>query len=90
MTTQSKFIRRDPAEVEPWAETCGTIRCLIEASDQAAGRCSRTGVNGRKEPLPLATTHSNGQPAYQDEYIIVGASGSSSKLPVSRSALAPW
>ena len=37
MTTETKFIRRDPAEVEPWAETCGAIRCLIEESDGAAG-----------------------------------------------------
>ena len=36
MATQTKFIRRDPAEVEPWAETCGAIRCLIEESDGAA------------------------------------------------------
>ena len=37
MTTQTEFIRRDPAEIEPWAETCGSIRCLIEESDKAAG-----------------------------------------------------
>lgn len=37
MTTSTRFIRRDPAEVEPWAETCGSIRCLIEESDEAAG-----------------------------------------------------
>ena len=29
MTTQTSFLRRDPAEVTPWAETCGAIRCLI-------------------------------------------------------------
>ncbi len=34
--TQTNFIRRDPAEVEPWAETCGAIRCLIEESHGAA------------------------------------------------------
>jgi mannose-6-phosphate isomerase-like protein (cupin superfamily) len=37
MTTQTKILRRDPAEVTPWAETCGAIRCLIEESDGAAG-----------------------------------------------------
>ena len=37
MSTQTAFIRRDPAEVTPWAETCGQIRCLIEEKDQAAG-----------------------------------------------------
>lgn len=30
------ILRRDPANVEPWAETCGAIRCLIEEKDQAA------------------------------------------------------
>jgi len=37
VSTQTAFIRRDPAEVTPWAETCGQIRCLIEEKDQAAG-----------------------------------------------------
>jgi mannose-6-phosphate isomerase-like protein (cupin superfamily) len=37
MNTVARFLRRDPAEVEPWAETCGQIRCLVEAKDQAAG-----------------------------------------------------
>jgi len=37
MTVQASFLRRDPAEVQPWAETCGDIRCLIEESDGAAG-----------------------------------------------------
>lgn len=27
-TAISSFLRRDPAEVEPWAETCGQIRPL--------------------------------------------------------------
>jgi mannose-6-phosphate isomerase-like protein (cupin superfamily) len=35
--TVARFLRRDPAEIEPWAETCGQIRCLVEAKDQAAG-----------------------------------------------------
>ena len=37
MKTASRFLRRDPAEVQPWAETCGQIRCLIEEKDGAAG-----------------------------------------------------
>jgi hypothetical protein len=39
--TAAKFLCRDPAEVEPWAETCGQIRPLIEEKDGAAGeiRC---------------------------------------------------
>lgn len=36
MTTGTTYLRRDPAEVEPWDETCGQIRCLIEESDAAA------------------------------------------------------
>src|SRR4051812_7141628 len=37
MTTATRFLRRDPADVQPWAETCGQIRCLIEEKDGAAG-----------------------------------------------------
>jgi mannose-6-phosphate isomerase-like protein (cupin superfamily) len=37
MSTARRFLRRDPAEVRPWAETCGQIRCLIEEKDGAAG-----------------------------------------------------
>ena len=29
-TTATKSLRRDPSEVEPWAETCGQIRPLID------------------------------------------------------------
>ena len=36
MSTVARFLRRDPAEVEPWAETCGQIRPLIEEQDGAA------------------------------------------------------
>ena len=36
MTVAAKFLRRDPAEVAPWAETCGQIRPLIEEHDGAA------------------------------------------------------
>src|SRR5438552_14227050 len=35
--TATPFLRRDPAEVQPWAETCGQIRCLVEEKDGAAG-----------------------------------------------------
>lgn len=33
MSTQRSYLRRDPAEIAPWAETCGQIRCLIEERD---------------------------------------------------------
>jgi mannose-6-phosphate isomerase-like protein (cupin superfamily) len=36
MSMATQFLRRDPAEVEPWAETCGRIRPLIEEADGAA------------------------------------------------------
>jgi len=48
MTTETKFIRRDPAEVEPWAETCGAIRCLIEESDGAAGEVHHVEIEDAK------------------------------------------
>jgi mannose-6-phosphate isomerase-like protein (cupin superfamily) len=36
MITSTRFLRRDPADVKPWEETCGQIRCLIEERDGAA------------------------------------------------------
>jgi mannose-6-phosphate isomerase-like protein (cupin superfamily) len=36
MPATARFLRRDPAEVEPWSETCGQIRPLIEEADGAA------------------------------------------------------
>jgi mannose-6-phosphate isomerase-like protein (cupin superfamily) len=36
MSTATQFLRRDPAEIQPWTETCGQIRCLIEEKDGAA------------------------------------------------------
>ena len=48
MTTQTKFLRRDPSEVAPWAETCGAIRCLIEESDGAAGEVHQVEIQDAK------------------------------------------
>jgi mannose-6-phosphate isomerase-like protein (cupin superfamily) len=48
MMTETKFIRRDPAEVKPWAETCGAIRCLIEESDGAAGEVHQVEIENAK------------------------------------------
>ena len=48
MSTQTTFLRRDPAEVEPWAETCGAIRCLIEESDGAAGEVHHVKIEDAK------------------------------------------
>jgi mannose-6-phosphate isomerase-like protein (cupin superfamily) len=36
MPTTAKYLRRDPADVVPWTETCGQIRPLIEEKDGAA------------------------------------------------------
>jgi mannose-6-phosphate isomerase-like protein (cupin superfamily) len=36
MNAVSRFLRRDLADVQPWAETCGQIRPLIEEQDEAA------------------------------------------------------
>ncbi len=48
MNTPTTFIRRDPAEIEPWTETCGQIRCLIEAKDGAAGEVHQVEITDAK------------------------------------------
>lgn len=48
MSTQTTFLRRDPAEVKPWAETCGQIRCLIEEKDGAAGEVHHVEIQDAK------------------------------------------
>ena len=48
MTTQTTFLRRDPAEVQPWAETCGQIRCLVEEKDGAAGEVHHVEIHDAK------------------------------------------
>src|SRR5256885_14488573 len=48
MTTATRFLRRDPAEVQPWAETCGQIRCLIEERDGAAGEVHHVQIQDAK------------------------------------------
>lgn len=44
----TRFIRRDPAEVTPWAETCGQIRCLVEAKDEAAAEVHHVQIQDAK------------------------------------------
>ena len=46
--TASHFLRRDPAEVTPWAETCGQIRCLVEESDGAAAEVHHVEIDHAK------------------------------------------
>ena len=48
MQTATKYLRRDPAEVTPWAETCGQIRCLIEEKDGAAGEVHHVEIHDAK------------------------------------------
>jgi len=48
MTVASKYLRRDPAEVRPWAETCGQIRPLIEAADGAAAEVHYVEIEAAK------------------------------------------
>ena len=48
MSQPSHFLRRDPAEVIPWAETCGEIRCLIEENDGTAGEVHQVQIHDAK------------------------------------------
>lgn len=48
MTPASQFLRRDPAQVKPWVETCGQIRCLIEEKDGAAGEVHHVQIQNAK------------------------------------------
>ena len=48
MSTQTKFIRRDPAEIVPWAETCGAIRCLVVEEDGAAAEVHHVEIDHAK------------------------------------------
>lgn len=48
MSVAARFLRRDPAEVTPWAETCGQIRPLIEAADGAAAEIHHVSIDGAK------------------------------------------
>lgn len=48
LTKPALFLRRDPAEIIPWVETCGEIRCLIEARDNAAGEVHHVKIQDAK------------------------------------------
>jgi len=48
MATTARYLRRDPADVEPWAETCGHIRPLIGAADGAAAEVHHVEIDGAK------------------------------------------
>jgi mannose-6-phosphate isomerase-like protein (cupin superfamily) len=48
MTTATRFLRRDAADVRPWVETCGQIRCLIEEKDGAAAEVHHVKIKDAK------------------------------------------
>ena len=48
MSTVAKFLRRDPEEVEPWPETCGQIRTLVEERDEAAAEIHHVEIEDAK------------------------------------------
>jgi mannose-6-phosphate isomerase-like protein (cupin superfamily) len=48
VSTAARFLRRDPAEVEPRAETCGRIRPLIEEHDGAAAEVHHVEIDHAK------------------------------------------
>src|SRR5580698_5897625 len=48
MSTATKFLRRDPADVAPWAETCGQIRPLVEERDGAAAEVHMVEIDQAK------------------------------------------
>jgi len=44
----TNFLRRDVAEVQPWAETCGQIRPLLEEKDGAAAEVHHLQITDAK------------------------------------------
>lgn len=48
MAVATQCLRRDPAEIKPWAETCGQIRCLVEEKDGAAGEVHHVQIHNAK------------------------------------------
>src|SRR5438876_8432129 len=48
MSIQTTYLRRDPAQIEPWAETCGQIRCLVEEKDGAAAEVHHVEIQDAK------------------------------------------
>jgi mannose-6-phosphate isomerase-like protein (cupin superfamily) len=44
----NSYIRREPADVKPWVETCGLIRPLIEEKDGAAAEVHHLEITDAK------------------------------------------
>src|ERR1700738_786369 len=67
MSAVANFLRRDPADVEPWAETCGQIRPLIEERDEAAAEVHHVEIDHAKLHYHQKT---------DDIYYVIEGSGS--------------
>ena len=48
MNASMIFLRRDAADVQPWAETCGQIRPLLEEKDGAAAEVHHLQISNDK------------------------------------------
>jgi len=48
MNATTPFIRRELTDVEPWMETCGKIRTVIEEGDGAAGEIHHLEITDAK------------------------------------------
>src|SRR5256885_3392251 len=48
MNSTATYLRRDPAEVPPWTETCGQIRPLLEEKDNAAAEVHHLQITDAK------------------------------------------
>lgn len=48
MNTRTTFLRRDIADVTPWAETCGQIRPVLDEHDTAAAEVHHLEISDAK------------------------------------------
>jgi mannose-6-phosphate isomerase-like protein (cupin superfamily) len=48
MNSSTPFLRRDVADIKPWAETCGQIRPLLEEKDGAAAEVHHLQITDAK------------------------------------------
>jgi mannose-6-phosphate isomerase-like protein (cupin superfamily) len=48
MNPSTTFVRRDVAEVKPWAETCGQIRPVLDESDGAVAEVHHLEITNAK------------------------------------------
>jgi len=75
MNSSTIFLRRDVAHVQPWAETCGQIRPLLEEKDGAAAEVHHLQITNAKLHYHLRTDEiyyvldGQGQMRLEDEEI---------------------